>query len=592
MFRFLSFIAVYSVFSVYTTEAYVNVLKSKQQLTLRKLNAITEIATEAETKEDLNYDIDSWRMGYKTCKKESAEALTGEIPHDLEGTYFRNGMGKFEVGNYKKVIKILHPFDADGMISAITMKGGNVTYRNSYVRTRAFMKELKTRQMAARGTFGNHKFPGVIGNFLSLKLKNVGNTNVIWWGGRLLALYEGGLPYKLDPKTLRTEPKEYTMRGLLKKGETLTAHPRVDAKNDRLIAFSDKKVSLELSTLRVFEFDNKLGIVKERTFDVPGFGFFHDFVVTENYYIFNNPPLAFDAIPFVLGQKAPAECIKYQEGKKSTFYIVPRNGALPAQELQVPAHFNFHYANAFENEKGEIVLDMVKGDKMVLGTDYEVKDKEVQTIWDTMTKEKFAELSFNTLQRYTLTPSASKTETGQPSSWSFDIKKLSDKQLEFSSINTKVSCQKHRYIYCTHNSGTTVTAPVKGLLKIDVELGIETAWMGMADEFLGEPVFAKRKDAKPDADEDDGYILSFLNNWKADLSEFVVFDAKDISKGPIYRSALPAALPHGLHGTYADGLTFDQDDTISKWRAANSLDRQPWNEVNSGFSGLGISYDL
>jgi hypothetical protein len=55
--------------------------------------------------------------------------------------------------------------------------------------------------------------------------------------------------------------------------------------------------------------------------------------------------------------------------------------------------------------------------------------------------------------------------------------------------------------------------------------------MGAADEFLGEPIFAKKKDAAPDADEDDGYILSFLNNWKAGLSEFVVFDAKDISKG-------------------------------------------------------------
>jgi carotenoid cleavage dioxygenase-like enzyme len=39
------------------------------------------------------------------------------------------------------------------------------------------------------------------------------------------------------------------MRGLLKKGETLTAHPRVDAKNDRLIAFSDKKVFMYLYIL-------------------------------------------------------------------------------------------------------------------------------------------------------------------------------------------------------------------------------------------------------------------------------------------------------------------------------------------------------
>jgi carotenoid cleavage dioxygenase-like enzyme len=34
-----------------------------------------------------------------------------------------------------------------------------------------------------------------------------------------------------------------------------------------------------------------------------------------------------------------------------------------------------------------------------------------------------------------------------------------------------------------------------------------------------------------DADEDDGYILSFLNNWTAEESDFVVFDAKDIAKG-------------------------------------------------------------
>jgi hypothetical protein len=52
------------------------------------------------------------------------------------------------------------------LVLFMILQGGNVTYRNSYVRTRAFMKELKTRQMAARGTFGNHKFPGVIGIYM------------------------------------------------------------------------------------------------------------------------------------------------------------------------------------------------------------------------------------------------------------------------------------------------------------------------------------------------------------------------------------------------------------------------------------------
>lgn len=124
--------------------------------------------------------------------------------------------------------------------------------------------------MAGRGSFGNHKLPGPFGNFLSTNIKNVANTNVMYWGGRLLALWEGGLPYKLDPKTLRTDNKEYTMRGLLKKGETLTAHPRVDSKQDKLIAFSTKQDPSKSATVRVFEFDNTLSCLKERSFEVPG----------------------------------------------------------------------------------------------------------------------------------------------------------------------------------------------------------------------------------------------------------------------------------------------------------------------------------
>lgn len=43
---------------------------------------------------------------------------------------------------------------------------------------------------------------------------------------------------------------------------------------------------------------------------------------------------------------------------RGSFLSLPfnlRNGALPAQTVVVPAHFNFHYANAFE-EEGKIIL--------------------------------------------------------------------------------------------------------------------------------------------------------------------------------------------------------------------------------------------
>ena len=81
-------------------------------------SSLSAVTSEIQAEIDAPWDIDSWRGGYKTCKKEVVEALEAGIPADLEGTYYRNGFGKFESGR----VPILHPFDADGMMAAVTMK--------------------------------------------------------------------------------------------------------------------------------------------------------------------------------------------------------------------------------------------------------------------------------------------------------------------------------------------------------------------------------------------------------------------------------------------------------------------------------------
>lgn len=113
----------------------------------------------------------------------------------------------------------------------------------------------------------------------------VANTNALYWGGRLFALWEGGLPHRLEPESLRTVG-EYTFKGLLKKGDKFSAHPRICSHTGRLVNFSPSQ-SASKCDVTVYEFNEELNVEKERTFEVPGFVFFHDFVVTENYYIFN-----------------------------------------------------------------------------------------------------------------------------------------------------------------------------------------------------------------------------------------------------------------------------------------------------------------
>ena len=81
-------------------------------------NSVRSVTSDIQADVDVQFGIDSWRDGYKTCKKEVVEALEAGIPADLVGTYYRNGFGKFEAGR----VPILHPFDADGMMVAVTMK--------------------------------------------------------------------------------------------------------------------------------------------------------------------------------------------------------------------------------------------------------------------------------------------------------------------------------------------------------------------------------------------------------------------------------------------------------------------------------------
>lgn len=184
----------------------------------------------------LAHDTNAWRRGYSTCPAEVAGSLLGSVPADLSGTFFRNGFAKFEVGSDL----VLHPFDADGMVSAIQFDKGQAQFRNRFVRTKGFVEEQRTKKISFRGAFGTAKKGGFLANMFNIKTKNVANTNVVHWAGRLLALWEGGLPHLMEPDSLRTVG-EYTFRGTLRKGDTCTAHPRYDAKKDQLVVFGEKK---------------------------------------------------------------------------------------------------------------------------------------------------------------------------------------------------------------------------------------------------------------------------------------------------------------------------------------------------------------
>jgi all-trans-8'-apo-beta-carotenal 15,15'-oxygenase len=79
--------------------------------------------------------LDEWDKGFMDAEEQPvgywADVVYGEIPEDLEGTFFRNGPGRFSIGT----TPIDHPYDGDGLVASLAFKKGKAYFRSRFVST-------------------------------------------------------------------------------------------------------------------------------------------------------------------------------------------------------------------------------------------------------------------------------------------------------------------------------------------------------------------------------------------------------------------------------------------------------------------------
>jgi all-trans-8'-apo-beta-carotenal 15,15'-oxygenase len=194
--------------------------------------------------------------------------------------------------------------------------GGKAYFQNKFVESAEFLEEKKAQQILYPGVFGT-QVPGgnpisrFWSNFWSKQGdKNVANTHQIMWGGKLLALWEGGgPPTELCPKTLEYKG-EFHFDGSVKakkgagldppKGQfSYSAHPRVDEDTQTLCNFG-LRLGMGDWQLTVYEHDVNFNLVHQRTIDLKEsshlkqFPVVHSWVITKHFYVFVNGPVEID----------------------------------------------------------------------------------------------------------------------------------------------------------------------------------------------------------------------------------------------------------------------------------------------------------
>jgi all-trans-8'-apo-beta-carotenal 15,15'-oxygenase len=483
-----------------------------------------------KTSEMASYNRQDWIQGYKSQPQEYEywiDDIEGQIPPDLQGTFFRNGPGLLDINGQK----IHHPFDGDGMVCAIKFDNGKAHFCNKFVKTEGYIAEQKAGKILYRGVFGTQKSGGILGNIFNLKIKNIANTNIIYWGGKLLALWEAAAPYRLDPSTLETIGLD-DLDGVLKPGEAFAAHPRIErGKNgngDRLVNFA-VKVGLS-STITIFEFDSDGKLLHRHAHTFPGFAFLHDMVITPNYCIFFQNPVIFNPLRFILGLRGAAECIQFIPNHPTQVILIPRNGNQEeVKVLEADPCFVFHHANAWEKE-GEVFVDSICYESFPnidSGADF----REIN----------FDSLPAGELWRFRLNLQEETVEK----------EVIESRCCEFPTLHPERVGESYRYLYIGAAEAASGNAPLQVILKIDLVTKERQIWSAAPRGFVGEPVFVPRNSGKS---EDDGWLLVLMYDAVNHRSDVVILDAVDISKGPMARLHLKHHIPYGLHGSFASNI--------------------------------------
>lgn len=508
---------------------------------------------------------DAFVSGYASCYEErvlpiDASMVEGTIPAELSGSYLRNGPGLLEVGG----TKIPQPFDGDGMITCVTFANGKAMFRNKFVRTDAFVAEQKAGRMLFQGVFNKASPDGrLLNNPLDLEVKKVANTGVIYWAGKLLALYEGDLPYQLssDLETLgRTGlgvapvPVPGEKASGIGPADVIAAHYRVVVQPDgtkRWVTFGPKVDGLD-NKMALYEFDEAGNAVAQTEVMLKGaaFGFFHDLMVTERHYVLIENPIQLDLLQLITGyvpkRSSFAECLRFRPDVPAKVHLIPRPGtdapAAPGgvRTFDLPASFfSFHHINAFE-EGTKVVMDTVA---LLEGVDFSAS-------LDAAGPSYFTD---DTVGRGYAIRLVLDTATGKVVQ-----RKLFSRSCEFPAVNPSVVGRSHSvaYLTCDPIDHPVWFSPPQSLAKIKLpawdlvpkEVDFEVYNPGPT-RFVQEPMFVPR--ANGSGGEDDGWLLAYVYDGDRKGTDLVILDAAKFSQGPVATIHLPFSLPYGLHGYWS-----------------------------------------
>ncbi|MEO5734071.1 MAG: carotenoid oxygenase family protein [Rubrivivax sp.] len=273
-------------------------------------------------------------------------AMNGRWPTELRGRFHRNGPALFERGTGPGRERYRHWFDGDGMVQQYTLAEGRISHRGRLVQTSKLTDEREAGRFLYPA-FGTEIEGGP--PITGADSINPANTNALEHAGRVLALWEGGSAYAIDPADLATRGP-VTWRDDLA-GLPFTAHPKVDAAGH---LWNIGTSGPHLMAWHIGP-DGRLVDFQLGTSPYPG-GMVHDLAVTERYFVVPLPPVKLD---FTHPVGEGGRRFALETGEPLRILVMEKADITKRRVFELPPALVFHVGNAHEEADGSVVLSVV-----------------------------------------------------------------------------------------------------------------------------------------------------------------------------------------------------------------------------------------
>uniref|UniRef100_A0A3Q3JBT1 Beta-carotene 15, 15-dioxygenase 2, like n=1 Tax=Monopterus albus TaxID=43700 RepID=A0A3Q3JBT1_MONAL len=478
--------------------------------------------------------------------------IRGTIPTWINGSFLRNGPGKFEFGKDR----YNHWFDGMALMHQFHICEGNVTYNSRFLQSDSYVCNSEKNRIVV-SEFGTLAMPdpckNIFARFFSRfqipKATDNAGVNFVKYKGDFYASTETNYMRRIDPQSLETKEKVDWSQYIAV--NSATAHPHYDREGATYnMGNSYSKSGFFYNIIRVPPPEEKAAT--EDSADLTGAkvicsiraaeprkpSYYHSFVMSENYIVFIEQPLKMDLMKLM-----------YTGMESEVMYR-----AAPMLTL--------HQINAFE-DSGFLVMDMCCADDGEVIGDFtlgnlrrdsgEEMDKFYNSLCRNLPRRYILPLTVDeqtpldqdlvTLRNYTAT--AKKTKQGEVYMTHEELHSdelLQYGGLEFPQINYHhYNGRPYRYFYSC-GFGHVFS---DSLLKMDIHTKELKVWR-YPGLYPSEPVFV----ASPNAtEEDDGVVLSVIITPRKEKSSFLlVLDAKTFTE--LGRAEVPVNIPYGTHGVF------------------------------------------